>query len=269
MHALGLIVAALVSGQAPATHPNLKRAAALLDKLEYSAGLRLLKQTLSEEALSVPQSVRAYSMLAVVHSARAEPELARKAYFLALRLDPAFRLGADASPKISRAFERALVRHEKLRPSALKVQVKPKGSSFQLQGSFKDPANMVQKILLHQAQRSPRALEARSQDERQTFSVSVEPFEGQAALHIALHAASGVRLLQWGSSEAPMRFSLPPPELAQAPAPVSVPAIREAPRWYTRWWVWTLIGVGVAGASVTAAVLATRNDNLLGRLEVP
>jgi hypothetical protein len=38
-----------------------------------------------------------------------------------------------------------------------------------------------------------------------------------------------------------------------------VPRSREAPAWYTRWWVWAVAGAVVAG-SVTAAVLATRSS---------
>jgi len=36
--------------------------------------------------------------------------------------------------------------------------------------------------------------------------------------------------------------------------------------WYTKWWVWTIIGVAVASASTTAAILLTRGGNDLLRV---
>lgn len=51
----------------------------------------------------------------------------------------------------------------------------------------------------------------------------------------------------------------PPPEARQADAKASPPI-------YKRWWLWTIVGVVVAGGATTAAVLATRSqtDDLNG-----
>ena len=263
---LTVLAAILVMGQ----HPGLDKAEELLRQLEYSKGLRLIQKKLAEESLTIRQQVRAHGLLAIAHSARSEPELAQRAYFEVLRLDPRFRLKEGASPKIRKAFEAALARAQTARPTKLQVLSKLKDGQLRLSGQFVDPQRMVRSALVHSLElKAPIAAELSEAGAARRFEATVQFAPGTRTLnlHVSLRAASGAVLLRWGSSKDPRSFALPAPPPPAPPPPVQVEQELE-PRWYTRWWVWTLIGVGVVGASVTAAVLATRDD-LLGRVEVP
>jgi hypothetical protein len=68
-------------------------------------------------------------------------------------------------------------------------------------------------------------------------------------LYVEARAPSGVALARAGTSDAPLRFSLPPTALPCV-APAAAPPLRKS------WWLWTSVAIAVAGIGVSGAIVA-------------
>lgn len=244
-----LMLLGLLAQQSPNA---LQEASALVEALDYSAALLVLKKTLKEKALPFPAQIKAHRLLATVHGARGETEQCQRAFFEVLRLDPNFELETNISPKISGAFEAALKTHRAARPQRLQVKATPSTQKISLLGNFKDKAQMIKKAKLRVSEDGGPFENHRAKLEHEQVSATIESSSARLRWYLSLEAASGASLLHWGTRNTPKTLTLSQPTTP----------------WYKTWWFWSAATVVVLGAATTATVMTVQSNSRLGTIDV-
>ncbi len=87
---------------------------------------------------------------------------------------------------------------------------------------------------------------------------NVEEVRGQIAkLKDAIAVAESAKNAPPTSPVTPQPLPAEPQQPQPSPAPVAQPQVAHKTPIYKKWWLWTIVGVVVAGGVVTAAVVAT------------
>lgn len=257
---LSVALTLLVVGQTS----GLDEAKALIDDLQYSKGLAILRDIVANEKLSVDERVRAFSMIATAHAARSEPDMAERAFFAAFRLDPDFAIPEGTSPKIQSAFDAARARYETVRPTGLEVKTKAEEGRVTVAGRFVDAKRLVTSVDVHRPGQDVVGATLKTAEGERTFETTLAVDGDEVRFWVSLHAASKKPLLTWGTRDDPKVITVPVPMPIPVPPP---PTAEPEGAWYSKWWVWAAVA-GVVAVGTTVAIVATQDD-LLGRIEVP
>lgn len=248
---------------APPVDP-LTEAEQLVSRLEFERAARVLEELIRSPAEAPMRLTRAYHLLAHARVATADPEGAERAFFELLKLDPAFRLDPLASPKLHRALREVRPRLNEGLPKLLDSELVDSEEALVLALTFLDPLRMIEDVTVYwrvlggsgfaiakgEREADPPAKEPR-------FAASLPDTRGkdEVEYYAETYTRAGVLAARVGSREA---LVIPRVQLKS-----------EATAWYAQWWVWTAVGVAVAGAATAAVVLSTGDDDSLGTLRLP
>jgi hypothetical protein len=251
--------------EAPASSPvpveqNLVQAKLALERAHFGEADHLLSEVFSAPSLSAQLRNDALELLAIVQTAARREGQAKDTLRLLLRRDPEHpRRVADPGPTVDAAFAHA-------RQVAVDVVNVPLAYrlgrdtsqrlllSVELQPEQAEARDAVQGVHVFVRDGKGAALahlvrEVRQESELRFLLPEAEAGERELSLHVEAQAPSGVVLGQIGEPDAPVHVALPPRPLpVQAcPAVVPKPLRRE-------WWLWTSIGVVIAGFAVASAL---------------
>lgn len=180
------------------------------------------------------------------------PELARESFAAAHQLDPKFKLDAHYSPQVRNAFEDAV--------GSAPTSAAPTSSQLAALVELAPHAQLAVVLATDHGTTDHLALQALLFDPQKRDYVGIESEDVTTADPVKQRAAArslGGRL----AATLDQRFA--PPSTAALTAltenpPRQRPEIKPKP-WYTRWYVWTAVGV-VAGGLAIALPLALREE---------
>ena len=230
-------------------------------ELDFEKALGLARQAERTEGNSRDLLVRIYHLEGLCLGALERYQEARTVFHRLLTLEPAFRLGADISPRVRKPFEEA----RRTNPRRLEVRSVPPAGAWkgEVVGlAFvvaSDPAGMLRSIRIwyktneQQKYRSIRApLRGRGRHIVNLTVPAIKGDKGRLEWYAVAEGEHYSRLQQFGDARHPAVLEIVDRDtLAAAP---SRP-------WYKQWWVWTIVGGVVVAGATTAAVLATRPAN--------
>jgi tetratricopeptide (TPR) repeat protein len=262
-----LLCASLVLATSAVARPisredEIDRARAQLEALDYT-GASETAEALLKRGGNGPEALRAlHQLLGWAYGALGRVPEAKRQWRRLLALEPDYRIDARASPKIRRPLAEVLsdwagrpgltVLH---RPPERPRSGKPLRLAVEV---IEDPLQMVQRLRVVYrppgVSRSARFVGGvrSGQQIAVDLPIPAAPIEGGVLrYHLELLDRQQNIVARLGSAGQPYR-------LAETSEPSTQPTAAATPTpWYRRWWVWTLAGVVVAGATAAAVVAAT------------
>ncbi len=250
-----------LKAESAAAGVKIKAATSAYADLDFEKALGLMQQAEREEGNSRDQLISIYQIEGLCLGALGRYDQAHSAFFKLLALEPAFRLGADVSPRVRKPFDEL----QKLNPRRLEVQSIPPAGAFKGESvglTFEvvaDPAKMLRSVKIWYksgGQKEYKSVRAPIRGKgRHMINLPAPAFtgaKGKLSWYALAEGEHFSKLRQFGDSRHPANIEIV--ERAERQVAGSMP-------WYKQWWVWTIIGgIAVAGAT-TAAVLTTRTVN--------
>jgi hypothetical protein len=244
---------ALVAGAGPSLEEGAK---ALADfKVEDAAVL--LEKALREGPYALADHARLYEQRGTAFAYLDRPADALSAFDLLLALDPGRAIRYTLSPKVTLLFEEARKRAQDRVPPKIELRwdrdqsiAEPVPIDVDV---VSDPLGFLKSGTLFWRLRDagtyqsmPFELPPVAASRRVMLPAPAREAERGGSLEIYLLAydAKKNEVLSWGSSARPREIPLAyvPPD-----------------PWYSKWWVWTLAGVAIAGGTGAAVFAATRS----------
>jgi hypothetical protein len=259
------MIAAVLLIALAATPDELLRIADAIDRdLAFDESLALLTRLLDRKDLTLEDRTQAHALSAVCHVARGDHEQAEAAYFELLMLSPTYAPEDWRAPKVKSAFERARARWQEIVPRLSLGSPEVIDGKLRIAARAVDPRALVSSVVLFS-----RA--AHDGDwEKHSFLRTKAGFE----IELAVAARTEYYAVALGSLDQELARS----SAADRPyvhttaiftAPVPAPEI-VSEAWYQKWWLWTAVGVVVAGSAIAVTVAATSgNDDELFTLRLP
>ena len=234
----------------------------LMDEAEYRRGLSVARAVIEGGGLTPPELAEAYVALATCSAAFRRRDDTRDAFIKVLAINPLYSLPNTASPLLRRPLRRAQAFWtEKRRPS---IRLEPperllRGEVFVVEPDFEpgDLPELVTEMTLHLRQPDGSYAIYIGVDGR--IEIPPGDLEGLDTIEyfVAGRDQYGNIVTSAGAPSAPLRLALvdpapePEPELA---VDEPLEPLRPRRRWFRRWWVWTIVGVAVAGAATGLAL---------------
>lgn len=265
---------------------ELDRAVELTLEMKYPEALKLANQSLKSPSSGPQELAKAYEIQGMCLASLGKTKAAVQSFRRLLAIDPGFRFGENISPKIAEPFDQALKESKDQKKLSLThtapAEEVPVGK-LELTASLEaDPLAMVKKIRMRyrvdggkqklktrrikspgaavmKFSRKLKAKEirywfeavnrhggvlARAGSESESFAVKIQPPKPPVV------AVSPVVKKKLGPEPPAPPPVVPPPEKPEAEED-------DGGAWYEQWWLWTGVGVLLAGAAVTAVVLTT------------
>lgn len=238
---------------APLAPGELEELRESVERADFQHAEPRLRALLTEPALSAREHALALELSVVIAlAARRDAEAQRLLAELYGR-DPGHRLSvSELGPQVSAAFERAGRARRELEPTPIAAELVVTGDGRRtLDVRLDDPAQRVDSVHAYLWFDSERLLSHMVAEGTSSarFYVPEPPAEARALeLHVEVRAPSGALLGSAGTREAPLALTL-----AQKPAAVACPEPEETPL-RKRWWVWTTLGIVVAGIATGSAI---------------
>jgi hypothetical protein len=251
-----VVAGAVPSDPAPTT-PGEQLAALRqsVERADFQSAAPQLEALLASAALTARERNLALELSAVIAlAARRDAEAQRTLHALYAR-DPGHKLGvAELGPQISAAFERAAQSHPAAAPVTLTTALAhtPDGRPA-LDVHADDPGLRVEALHAYvwfEGERLLSHLVSEAGPSARFFLPARPAAASRLELHLEARAPSGALLGLLGERDAPILLALPAPSV---PAPC--PAAAEPPL-RRRWWVWTSLGIAVAGIATGSAIAA-------------
>ena len=236
---MALIVCAPLAGRAE-SRERLTAAEELLSEQDYEGAERAFREILVGADLEVDEIVEAYASLAECAAALRNPAAARASFVRILRLRPGYALPELSSPLLREPFGEAaaVVGSE---PEPLLRYDPPEhvraGAPFVVSPEVGNDEELAAAVTLHLRRPDGGYDLIRERDGR--LEIPSVAFAGAASVefYLAARDPDGRVTALAGSPREPISIPL-------------VAAAREGSPWYRRWWVWTVVGVAVAGVAV-------------------
>ncbi len=236
----------LTLGTAPAAG-SLEEGARALEALQTARAVSLLERARGEGPYDLPTHLRLYEQLAIAYAFLERPDDALKAFDRVLALSPGHAVSYTLSPKVTFLFERARNTHAGQPQLDLEVSWPKdiKGGAplvVNVEKRF-DVLELAINLALFSRTRGaptfqPHPVPAPRPGQSVTVELPEESLgeEGSVVRELYLQAtdAAGNEVFRWASSALPREVT-------------SVALVKQA--WYQKWWVWSAIGVAVAGAT--------------------
>ena len=237
---------ALMSSAAPSS-ASLEDGVRALEALDTRRAVSLLERARGEGPYDLPTHVRLYEQLAIAYAFVERPEDALKAFDRVLALSPGYAVSYTLSPKVTFLFERA--RTARAARPQLELEVSwPKD----LKGGAPLPVNVEKRFdtlalalnltLFSRSKGEPafqsHPLSAPGPGDSVTVVLPEEAPGPDGAvvreLYLKATDAAGNEVFRWASLAAPREVT-------------SIALVNQS--WYQKWWVWSVIGVGLAAAT--------------------
>lgn len=251
-----MIVSLIIFATFAAASP-LDAAKTALDEFRMQEALDILERAKSEGPYAWPEHVRLEELLGVAYAYLGKTEEAQAAFERLLALDPRHAVSYTLSPKVTFVFERAREQALKRPPPALEVSWPPELSATEPVPIdievASDPNRFFEKATLYYRLRgtdrfSSVATVLPRVGERRRLILSFASPEQDTSLEIYLVASNshGDEVQRWYSEKEPRELPLRyvPPE-----------------EWYSKWWVWAVVGTAVAAAGVGTALIVTHEPD--------
>lgn len=239
----------------PAPRHELEALRQGIERADFQGAAPRLAELLASPTLAARERNLALELSAVIAlAARRDADAQRTLQELYAR-DPGHRLSvAELGPQISAAFERAAraPRDERPLPVSAALAVTPDGRPA-LDVSVEDPALRVEAVHAYvwfERERLLSHLVAESGPSARFFLPERPEGASILELHLEARAPSGALLGRLGERERPLQLALRP-----RPAPAPCPVVDEPPL-RRRWWLWTSLGIAVAGVATGSAIAA-------------
>ena len=245
---------------------TIEKAADAFSAMDFEKALDLLERALSEGGKTPGELVRIYSLRAQSLALLGRLEQAREAFRIVLSIDPAFRLPPDASPRLTQPFSKVLA--EKTPP--LELRLVPGRISAaappQLLLTLIDPLRLSGEVTIYarwagRADFVPLRLAVTPGNEVQVQLSGLErpgPATEYLEYYAELYDRFSNRLAVRADAAHPLRALLQKEEKPVA-LPPAAPLPAPTPAWYSKWWVWAIVGTAIAaGGGVAAGVILSR-----------
>jgi hypothetical protein len=244
---------------APAGDRELAKAQALYDDAHYPDAIAVLDEVINRKDASAADVLRARLLAGMSHLALAHEEAARSQFRALLRRDPDYVLPPYTSPKIAKLFE--AVRREvklaaQLEPLPPQLTQRPSGT-FDVRLRLRSRGLAASALQVRWRQRGAQAYQpvplSQADGELQAV-LETQVSRGAAGpqidieYYVAWPQADGT-VVTLGTEAEPLAVRV---QVEINPALV---ARAESPPLYTRWWLWTTVGVVLAGGAVATYFL--------------
>ncbi len=217
-------------------------------ELAFEGALERLSRLLERSDLTLEQRTRAYALAGVCHTALGDQARAETAYLRLLMLSPEYVLEEGQSPKVNAIFERAKARWQKIAPRLSLDAPEVKEGRLSISAHVVDPERLVSQLLLYsRSGRDDPYLPHTFSSGEQGFTIEL-PLDPHVEYYGVAVGAAEQALASAGDAHHPLTHTTVMSALAPEPP---------EERWYEKWWVWTAIGVVVAGSAVAVGVAAT------------
>lgn len=238
----------------------LDRAEKQLSLMEYDKAIETATEAVHRGGNSIKDLKRAYTILAHGLAVLGQDGPARDYYTKLLVIDPKFSLSKDVSPKVRAPLITA--RSDRAgRPGIVAVHRPPTSARYDEQlvlriQVIEDPLDMVKGASVHY--RLP------GRGKPSTLGVGGDEKELVLALPLTVlgaHAGTltyDINLLDVYNNVVWSKRAVDVQLVGDAPPVAAAVTAESGSPWYTRWWVWTIAGVVVAGAATAAIVVATQ-----------
>lgn len=247
-------------GLAEEASGTLAEVQSLLERAEYRRALSSVRSVIESGGLTPAQLAEAYNALAVCSAALRRRDESRQAFIRLLAIEPDFTLPAQASPLLRRPFRQASSFWEDEQPPRLTYDppdqlVRVDVLSVEPQFDPGPLPDFITDLTLHLRQPSGEFMTYIGVDGRIDIAPSEFANLDELEIYLALNDEYGNAVITVGSPDDPLRVPLQdtePVEQAETiePAVPTTAPPASGPPWYRRWWVWTLVGLVVAGLSV-------------------
>jgi len=249
------------AGSARASEPTLEEAVREFEALDYARAIQTAQQVIARGRNGPAELRRLYELLGSASAIVGHDAGTREFFQRLIALHPDYALPKHSSPKIAGPFARVRAGWGR-RPGLTISHVAPREARCDQPLALRMTIVADELRLVRTARvvySLPGGLEERRElvPRGDTVVLDITPPSGGAApgtlrYRLELLDKHGNVLTAAGTSTAPLTLHLP---ATDAPRPM----VRGTP-WYRRWWVWTIAGVIVGGATA-AAVIASRKSS--------
>lgn len=277
----GIGTALADSSQRQTASRQLARIETLIAEAEFETALRQVNSALAQPD-NAPETVgRLYELQGMLHLYLGNTEAALDSFKRLLRASPQYRMHEDVSPKMQALFEEAREQMAQELSSQLKLAhprphpTQP-GVPIKLEIRLEQAPDGVQAKLFYRRTASAgysSTLFIESDDNQRWMAIvptlSLEENvqdalpAGLLEYFIEVRDPAGSLLAIAGKREAPLIVPLATEaNLAAATSDTDAAlAPGESSAWYQKWWVWTIVGVVVAGAVTGTVIYALSNQS--------
>lgn len=271
----GLLATQSQPTSAPAQQNTLDDGIMALEQQDYEQAQALLEQSLTQGPYSYEQVLSLYRALGIARAFAGDEEGARRAFRQMLAVDTTLILSYTISPKATFLFEK--VRQEMVQVKAAQIEVETEpvvrlGQPIPVTLKTKaDPFLLLANVeLLYRVKGEAQYKRLRLKAPKKPVVVLLEPVpedvllaDAEGALGTILElAVVGYNQDGWEVYRGPTPTK---------PAQVAVGFDNTGP-WYSQWWIWGLVGAGVAAlttAAVSTYILWPLPDDVPATYEVP
>lgn len=238
---------------------DLERGVAALEDLAIEKAVRLLETARGQGPYDHEDLVRLYEQLGVAYAYLGRTTEAMESFDMLLALDPGHAVSYTLSPKATFAFQRA--RRDALERRAPAVEVSwPHGTrtSDPLPLTIEvvaDPKEFLKRARLYarvkgESDYIPHAVALPPAGSYVTLELPPPAPEAETSQELQLFLVAcddqGNEVFRWGSEQQPRDVMLSHEE----PLP-----------WYSKWWVWTIVGTGIATVTGALVYLGTHEPS--------
>ena len=241
----------LLSLAAPSS--SLTSAEAALAAFEPRVALEHLQRAHQGGPYEYATHIRLWELTAIAHAYLGDENESLDAFATLLAMDPAHAVDYTLSPKVTFLFSRARKLAKKQAPITVDVTWPRGGTTGEpievTLDVVADPTNAVSSVQLRWTApngNQERTVPLSAGAPHQAVVIPAQPTgKGPVTVGLAASAfdAAGNEIYQYASDERPREMTLtddPPP------------------RWYERWWVWTIAGAVIAASTGAGVYAATR-----------
>lgn len=243
----------------------MQRAHDLYDDAQYAEAIAAYDDVLARSDLQSSDRRESLLYQAFSHIALKHEDAARRSFRAVLAQEPTFSLPPYTAPKIRALFEQ--VRKEvSLKPQILALP--PSATREQFSVSFSLSNVRGQRVLLLYRAHGTTAYREAALTGSPVAQAQI-PLSAPAAETVEYYAEirDGISVIATaGTASEPLILKIPvahvaTPVAAQTEASAGTPA-------YKSWWLWTIVGVVVAGGAATAIYFVTKPAPTIGGLDI-
>lgn len=270
--ALALCIPSGMALAEQSSSPELQRIESFMDEAEFEQALELVNGELKRPNLSAEMKGRLYELQGLLHLYLGEEAEAQDSFRSLLKVAPNYRLQKDESPKVKALFEEA--REEMAAKISSKLRLRhPRpapavpGEPIRVEIELESPPEGITAKLFYRrdGERNYSSTRFMETDDPGRWaalvpalslgSQSEDDVSGKALEYfIEVQGPAGSLLAIAGKRDAPLAVPF-----AAAGAPEGA-AVSQGSPWYKKWWVWTIVGVVVAGAVTGGILYATSSQ---------
>lgn len=261
-----------------ATGREIRRAESFMAEAEFEQALDLVNRQLNKgEKMSSKEKGRLYELQGMLNLYLGDEAAAAESFKLLLRAAPTYSIQEDASPKVKSMFAEAReqlaveisasmkFRHPRPKPAqqgapiAVSIQLEnvPKGVQAKL--FYRRGGSGFSDVLFMEEPEDPQIWTATVPALDFSDARLLEASRIALEYYIEIYAPGGTLLAVAGKKDSPLSVALALPGAPEEAGNDGEDMMVAGSPWYKKWWVWTIVGVVVAGA-VTGGVIYAMSE---------